>query len=219
MMSFYWRWIWHMTLTAKEAHGKFSLPRYITQSVIPYKGLFCSCNTEWPFLGLSIVLTCALYILLLIKYGTCHNKVSLVRSYECLFPFLPYARARSCQTPVCVVFGHPYHLYARWQSTPVFIKRRISTRMYESFGMFAERSKCYSCLSSVCACSCCLLFRVFITACASQDGVFRLREAENPCLLSLQEELHGNRTMFGGRGILSYQSRHSEVPSSLQGHS
>ena len=53
--------------------------------------------------------------------------------------------------------------------------------------------------------------------CASQDGLFRLCEAENPCLLSLQEELHGNRTMFGGRRIVSYQSRHSEVPSSLQG--
>ena len=65
-------------------------------------------------------------------YGTCHNKVSLERSYERPFPFLPYARTRSCQTPVCVVFGRPYHLYARWQSTPVFVKRRISTRRCKS---------------------------------------------------------------------------------------
>ena len=60
-------------------------------------------------------------------------------------------------------------------------------------------------------------FRVFITACASQDGIFRLREAKNLCLLSLQEELRGNRSMFGGRGTLGYQSRCSEVPSLLQG--
>ena len=151
-------------------------------------------------------------------YGTCHNKVYLERSYECTFPFLPYARTRSCQTPVCVVFGRPYHLYARWQSTPVFVKRRISTRRCESFGMFAEQSKCCSCLSSVRARGCCLLFRVFITACASQDGVFRLREAEIACLLSLQEELRGSRTI-GGRGILSYQSRRSKILSSLQGDS
>ena len=61
------------------------------------------------------------------------------------------------------------------------------------------------------------LFRIFITACGSQNGIFNLREAKNPCLLSLQEELHGNCLMFVGRGILSYQSRCSEVPSSLQG--
>ena len=122
-------------------------------------------------------------------YGTCHNKDYHERLYERPFPFLLYARTRSCQTPVCVVFRRPYHLYARWPSTPIFVKCRISTRRCESFGMFAERSKCYSCLSSVRARGCCLLFRVFITACASQDGVFRLREAEIPCLLSLQEEL------------------------------
>ena len=107
-------------------------------------------------------------------YGTCHNKVSLERSYERPFPFLPYARARSCQMPVCVVFGRPYHLYACWQSMPVFVKRRISTRRCESFGMFAERSTCYSCLSSVRTRGCCLLFRVFITTCASQDGVLHV---------------------------------------------
>ena len=152
-------------------------------------------------------------------FQKCHCGSTIIEApeHEHSFPFLPYARTRSCQSPVCVVFGRPYYLYSRWQSTPVFVKRRISTRRCESFGMFAERSKCYSCLSSVRARGCCLLFRVFITACASQDGVFRLREAENPCLLSLQEELHGNRTMFGGRGILSYQSRRSEVPSPLQG--
>ena len=60
-------------------------------------------------------------------------------------------------------------------------------------------------------------FRVFNTACASQDGIFRLREAKNLCLLSLQEELRGNCSMFGGRGTLGYQSRCSEVPSLLQG--
>ena len=149
----------------------------------------------------------------------CHNKVYLKRSYEHLFPFLPYARTHSCQTPVCVVYGRPYHLHTHWQSMPIFVMCRISTRMCESFGMFAERSKCYSCLSSVHARSCCLLFRLFITACAYQDGVFRLREAEIPCLLSLQEELCWNHTMFGGRGILGYQSRRSEIPSSLQGDS
>ena len=53
--------------------------------------------------------------------------------------------------------------------------------------------------------ACCLLFRVFIAACASQYSIFRLCEAENPCVLSLQEELRGNRSMSGGRGILGYQ--------------
>ena len=41
---------------------------------------------------------------------------------------------------------------------------------------------------------------MFITACASHDGIFRLREAKKPCLLLLQEELRGYRSMFGGRG-------------------
>ena len=38
---------------------------------------------------------------------------------------------------------------------------------------------------------------------ASQDGLFRLRKAQNPCLLSLQEELHGNRLLLNRRGILT----------------
>ena len=37
---------------------------------------------------------------------------------------------------------------------------------------------------------------------ASQDDLFRLRKAQNPCLLSLQEELHGNRSLFIRKGIL-----------------
>ena len=130
-------------------------------------------------------------------YGTCHKKVSLERPYERLFPFLRYAHICTCQTPVCIAFGHLYPLAHR-QSTPVFVKRWISTRRCELFGMFTKRSTCYSCLLSVRAHVCCLLFRVFITACTSQDGVFTLREAENPCLLLLQKELCGNCTMFGG---------------------
>ena len=37
---------------------------------------------------------------------------------------------------------------------------------------------------------------------AFQDGLFRLRKAQNPSLLSLQKELHGNRSLFNRRGIL-----------------
>ena len=39
----------------------------------------------------------------------------------------------------------------------------------------------------------------------SPVGLLRLRKAENPCLLSLQKQLHGNRLLFSRRGILGYQ--------------
>ena len=58
----------------------------------------------------------------------------------------------------------------------------------------------------VCA-ACCVLFRVFIHRglCLQrfQDGLFRLRKAQNACLLSLQEKLHGNRSLFNRIGILN----------------
>ena len=53
-----------------------------------------------------------------LRYGTSHNKVYLECSYKRPFLFLLHARARSCQTPVCVVFGCPYHLYARFRKAP-----------------------------------------------------------------------------------------------------
>ena len=39
---------------------------------------------------------------------------------------------------------------------------------------------------------------LWLVSSASQDGIFRLRKAENPCLLSL----HGNCSMFNRSGIL-----------------
>ena len=43
-----------------------------------------------------------------VGYGTCHNEVSAERPYEHPLPFIRYARARTCRTPVCVVLGRPF---------------------------------------------------------------------------------------------------------------
>ena len=85
------------------------------------------------------------YMVMVCTYGTCHNKVSLERSYERPFPFLPYARTRSCQTPVCVVFGRPYHLYARWQSTPVFVCIWIAQTHSVIQHMYVHTSQAFMC--------------------------------------------------------------------------
>ena len=121
------------------------------------------------------------------------------------------------RTPLSIATVHLYlypsyactnrhHKYARSQSTPVFVKHRISTRRCKSFGMFAERSTCYFCLSSVPARGLVFPFQSVhssqVVPLASQDGFFRLCKAENPCLLLLQEKLHGNRLLFNRRRIL-----------------
>ena len=59
----------------------------------------------------------------------------------------------------------------------------------------------YSCLRLAVSFSKCS----FITACpfSISNGIFRLCKTDNPCLLSLQEKLHGNCSLFSRRGILS----------------
>lgn len=78
-------------------------------------------------------------------YSKCHIKVSIE----------PHTNARTCWTPVCIALDactNWHRKYASTQSMPVFVNRQISARRCESFGMFVERSTCYSCLSSVRAC-------------------------------------------------------------------
>ena len=112
----------------------------------------------------------------------------------CLYPYLSYARTSRHRKHACS------------QSTPVFIKRRISTRRCELFSMFAKQSTCYFCLSSVRVHGLLSPFQSVhssqLVPSATQDGLFRLHKAENPCLLSLQEELRGNRSLFNRRGIV-----------------
>ena len=128
-----------------------------------------------------VLMLMASYCTYVRMYGTCHNKVSVERPYERPFPFLRYARTRTCRTPVCVVIERPYHLYARRKTTPVFVRRRISTRRCESFGMFASDR------------SVTLALRVFVRAaavsfseCSSQLVLLRIEHSDYV--------LRGNRT-------------------------
>ena len=72
--------------------------------------------------------------------------------------------------------------------------------------MFAEPSTCYFCLSSVRVHGLLSPFQsvhsLRLVPSVSQDGLFRLRKAENLCLLSLQEELRGNSSLFNRREII-----------------
>ena len=64
------------------------------------------------------------------------------------------------------------------RSAPVFVKHRIGTIRYKPFGMFAERSTCYFCLSSVCMRSLLSPFQSVhssrLVPSAAQDGLSRL---------------------------------------------
>ena len=92
----------------------------------------------------------------------------------------------------------PYPLYARTHRHRKYalakvrlfpLKRQISARGCKSLGMFGERSTCYFCLSSVCVRGLLSPFQSVhssrLVPSAPQDGLFRLRKAQNPCLLSL----------------------------------
>ena len=135
----------------------------------------------------------------LVRYVRVTIKFPLDAPYIRPFPFQQYACTRTCnhRTPVP---EYIVSMYAR------FVKRRISTRRWESFGMFAEPSTCYFCLSSVCVHGLLSPFQsvhsLRLVPSVSQDGLFRLRKAENLCLLSLQEELRGNSSLFNRREII-----------------
>ena len=67
-------------------------------------------------------------------YSARHNKLSLERQYKRPFPFRPYARTCSCQTPVCVVFEYSYHLNPInnfWHELKEFIRREVKPTSQE----------------------------------------------------------------------------------------
>ena len=65
-----------------------------------------------------------------ITYSTCHNKVSVERPYERPLPFIRYASARTCRTPVCVVLGRSFWKSA--ESVPEGANRLVCQR-YKQF--------------------------------------------------------------------------------------
>ena len=88
-------------------------------------------------------------------YSTCHNKVSVRRPYIRPFPFQRYPYLSYTHTS-------RHCKYASSQSTPVFVKYRISTRRSKSFSMLrSDRHVTFAFRVFMCA-ACCLLFRVFI---------------------------------------------------------
>ena len=142
----------------------------------------------------------------------------------------------ACSTPIFIPVVHLYPLNAGICSCPTFVPVGIVSTPLLIYACFRKALNLYQKVQIVwCVCvtikilllqyeRSCMRLVPFTESSAqlvplvSQDVIFRLCEAENPCFLPLREDVCGNHSsMCGRRGLLSYQSRCSNIPSMPQG--